>query len=464
MKCFTCACLATLVGLSAQAQSPVTYKMGGRAPEDIVATVPFDVVDAQATAALRASEAATVPAIFREDDAVTNVMAGQFLAAFARAHTAFSNAIMATYQQPAINEAAIEAPNFGYFVTAYNVVNRDFPVTAELAAAWARGDSGAVFRDQWLGWLLQTMSKPVRPDGLPAGFTVHQTIRIVPAAAADETLSPDSAGQRGRVMPASDALTLAYCRAMFRREFSADDQPLAGALSKFLQADCLPDAALTQEARDLAAREIVVARHFEAGQVIVRRGETIDAGAKAALDQWNRELMPGGLNRQMGTEQQQTRQEGRQADAMREHDERFLGAFAGVSLLALAILWRLVRRPMASVPARLQKMEKPAALPPELAPMLARTLQEAVVQGLAAQRAEMLEAQRQAAMEIAALAQRLEQLQAPLQERLRAYEERIQELQKELAERTEENRELLKLKIEMMRRQIEAEPERVKFN
>jgi len=109
-------------------------------------------------------------------------------------------------------------------------------------------------------------------------------------------------------------------------------------------------------------------------------------------------------------------------------------------------------------------MEKPVALPPELAPYLAQTLKDAVVQGLAAQRAELLEVQRQAATEITELVQRLDQLQAPMQERLRAYQERIQELQKDLAERNEENRELLKLKIEMMRRHLESERGRVKFN
>ena len=44
-----------------------------------------------------------------------------------------------------------------------------------------------------------------------------------------------------------------------------------------------------------------------------------------------------------------------------------------------------------------------------------------------------------------------------MQERLRAYEARIQELEKELTALNEENRELLKLKIDMIRRQLEVE-------
>jgi NAD-dependent SIR2 family protein deacetylase len=107
-----------------------------------------------------------------------------------------------------------------------------------------------------------------------------------------------------------------------------------------------------------------------------------------------------------------------------------------------------------------------AALKASLAPQLAESLKEAVVQGLAAQRSELLKAQQGAAMEISELVHRLDELKAPIQERLHSYETRIHELERDLAERNEENRELLKLKIEMTRRQLEAERanSRVNFN
>lgn len=98
-----------------------------------------------------------------------------------------------------------------------------------------------------------------------------------------------------------------------------------------------------------------------------------------------------------------------------------------------------------------------AALKASLLPQLAQSLKEAVVQGLAAQRTELLQAQQAAAAEINALVHRLDELKVPMQDRLRSYEERIGELEKDLAERNEENRELLKMKIETTRRQLEAE-------
>jgi hypothetical protein len=107
-----------------------------------------------------------------------------------------------------------------------------------------------------------------------------------------------------------------------------------------------------------------------------------------------------------------------------------------------------------------------AAAKADLAPQLAEALKEALVQELAIQRKELLQAQQIATTEIAQLTRHLDELKAPIQERLRSYEMRIQELEKELGAKTEENRELLKLKIEMMRRQLEVERthNRMEFN
>ncbi len=95
---------------------------------------------------------------------------------------------------------------------------------------------------------------------------------------------------------------------------------------------------------------------------------------------------------------------------------------------------------------------------------LVEALKDAVVQELASQRRELLAGQQQAAAELTELARRLEAVQTPLLERLRAYEQRIAELDKELSEQSKENRELLQLKIEMLRNQIETERGRSRIN
>jgi len=118
-------------------------------------------------------------------------------------------------------------------------------------------------------------------------------------------------------------------------------------------------------------------------------------------------------------------------------------------------IWR--RR---ALEAEQRAAEAVAAARADLAPQLAKVLREALVQELAIQRKELLQAQQIAIVEIAQLSHHLDELKVPMQERLLSYEARIQELEKELAARSEENRELLRLKIEMVRHQIEVERSR----
>jgi hypothetical protein len=97
---------------------------------------------------------------------------------------------------------------------------------------------------------------------------------------------------------------------------------------------------------------------------------------------------------------------------------------------------------------------------------LAQWMAGRMTQSLVSQRAELLQTQQRAAMEMAELAERLEKIHAPLQERLAAYEQRIADLEKELTLKSEENRELIRAKIEILRKQweIERDQNRLEFN
>lgn len=523
-------CALALVCASLRSGAAPAYNVGDMAAQDLVATVPFDVVNAQATAALKNTLGQGIAAIYHQYDGQTNVMARNFLAAFAQAHESFSWVIATTYNLRTIDNSTIEASDFGYLVTAYNAQHKKFPLTTELAVTWARGGSGAELRGKWLNLLLAAMNHSVQPDNVPAHFVFKKKIRVMPVTNVNEQFTFQQAWRRGHIISEDNLPTISSVRAKFRHQFSDADQLLATTLTQFLQPDCFPDPEMTKDARDYSERKVVVSDHFDAGQVIVHRGDTIDAQALAALMAMDKAMMPGTLNQQIeavqhraqqdhdlaqaeqerakveqqaaqqaqqqqqqaqvdrALAQNQAEQERTNAEALRQQalnaqemaqeirtrNHWLLTALSAVSVIALLILWRFLAQRRASVPlvpatvpATLQRMDTlpmPPSAAAELAPYLAQTLKDALVQGLAAQRAELLEVQRQAATEIAELVHRLDALQAPMQDRIRAYQERIQELQKDLAERTAENRELLKMKIEMMRRQIETERTRVRFN
>jgi len=93
-----------------------------------------------------------------------------------------------------------------------------------------------------------------------------------------------------------------------------------------------------------------------------------------------------------------------------------------------------------------------------------RLLKDRLLQRLLAQRAGLMDTQQLAAAELAELEARLQKMQAPLQERLRAYEARIIELERELARKGEENRELIRARIQVMRTQMAAVRNRLEVN
>ncbi len=105
-----------------------------------------------------------------------------------------------------------------------------------------------------------------------------------------------------------------------------------------------------------------------------------------------------------------------------------------------------------------------ALLKSRMMPQLARWMMGELLQKLMHQRSDLLTSQQQAEQEVEELEQRLEKLHAPLEERLRAYERRIAELEKELAAKGDENRELIKAKIDTARKRLQSKRGTVAWN
>lgn len=508
-------CLLALLPLARlQAADPASFHLGETADQDVSTPVALDVINPDATATRRAAEALKTPAIFRSyPDLATNAVATDFQTVFAGTRTGFLAALKGKFSAP-LADGTIESPEFDKFVATFNARNKTFPVGLALADDWARGEAGTETETRLTGALLKMMHRPVCPDTLPAGFAVGDTLRLVPVKDPDTAVTLATAERDGKIITASSLTTLTRLRMLLRREFPENEQALARALGTFLAPNCVPDTALTAQARKRDTGQLVVVDHYNAGDLILRRGQVVDVKAKAALDELHDRIASGQLDQQIAAErdlarraQEQAQQEHDRAQleqaqaqqardqAQAEHEQLLklqdqaltlqiqarearlrnqwlLIAFAGIcgaGLLMFGWQWRQRRRPLpALVPARPVDVapQTQAVIQSDFAPHLARAIKEALVQELAAQRSELLQAQRAAALEIASLVQRLDTLQTPLHERLRAYETRIQELEKELTMRNEENRELLKLKIEMIRQQIEAERSnpRLKFN
>lgn len=490
-------CLYVWLCLPLHARDLAAYRVGDVANDDVIAPVALDVEDPAATAALKSAKARQFPAIFRSFPEATNIMARDFLAAFAQSRSNFLVESTAEFRAAILDPATIASPEFGRFVTAFGVENKNFPATDALAAEWARGRDGESIRDNILAALQLAANRPVQPDVLPKDMFVGETVRLVPVSDPEQKLSFDTV-QQGQLVPAASLTTISKAQALFRRDFPAEQQLFARALAAFLQPNCFPDAPFTQLTRGAAVLKLVVSDHFDAGDTIVRQGDKIDAKIRAALDALSEKQIarPPAPPVDIATAQPPPAPQSQPpppppptlattpAPAPKSNFVPVLAHAPAVippkadlragtrrlglitALAATSVAWLLVawwqfskqrKKKAATPPVAQAPLPFAEAAKDNLAPQVTQAVREAVQQELTMQRRELLVAQQAATSEIAALVHRLDELQVPMQQRLQTYESRIQALEKELALRNEENRELLKMKIEMVTRQLETE-------
>ena len=429
---FTLAAGAALCLVSPlSAKDLAAYRVGDIAERDIVAPASLVVPDADATAALRRKEAERAPVIMR------------------------------------------------FFSGAAEEVENSF------RAATSSAPSNAC-----LARLREAMTHPVRADRSPNGFAIGNGVRLVTVTNLDEALTLEVAERRGTSVSRPNIVTLSRARANFLESVPSEEQALASLAASLLKPNCVIDSELTRQSRVKRTEQIFAADRYSGGQIICRRGQVIDRKIMAALTQLEEKAVVAQLQQRTSEQTPRTGQTRSPTRPTGGPDRWLLAGLGGVVLVLVLVLWRLARlRQSASLlPARIpagnvatlpadswqrrapvakQRTEEAhAAIYASMLPHLAHLLKITLVRGLIFQRSSLLNAQQTAVAEMAELERRLDELQAPLQERLSAYEKRIAELEKALAAKGEENRELIKAKIQLAKQQLVAQrtKSRIEFN
>lgn len=485
--------LALLPLLNLPAKELGDYQVGDKAEEDIVATSKLSFVDPEATEALRKQEAARVPIVIRYYTNTADSVEAQFRQSFAQARENFLAALNKTFGHTQLSADELASFKFNSLAILFQKQNDFFPLSTNRAALWAGGDDDQSYAASLIPTLRKAMSSPIRPEPLAEEFKIGGTVRLVPLASSNDTVTAQEAGMAGHNLARTNFLTLAQVRKDFQANFPREERDVAKYLASLLKPNCVVDEGVTRQLRARRTEGMWSVCDYQPGQIVAHRGQVIDRKIKIALDQMKEKAVVGQLQELQVKQQaavgqlQQIVANDREKDVqVREHLRWYIAALAGaIFILALAV-WQLARRrqTMALMPAnptaaelgwqqrallaeqRTEKLQNAARA--GLVAQLSQWISGLLTQRLISQRRQLLDSQNNAASEMAELEARLERVQAPLQVRLAAYEHRIAELEKDLAARGEENRELLKAKIEMMRKQLEAERERnknrVEFN
>lgn len=465
------------------------YRVGDQAEVDIVTPVALVVFDPARTETLRKAEAQRVNPIFRHFPLVAAQSEQRLQSAFTGAQLRFTGGLEKLFGHPLpLLNAEFDRPQYAEYVKAFGEQNSGFPITPQLAELWALGDDGEIALNRQLARLRQWSNVLVRADTLPNNERpATATVRLVSVTNAAMPLTLAVIDAHGWNVASTNVLTLSALRQTVERAAPAAERADARYVSTYLQPNCAFDEELTRQVRTRSIEAINAADRYEPGQVIVKQGEAVTERTKLALDELQSRTAAQRVQANADLERNRVAAEATVAQKAAEETlatNRWLLGALGVAALAFVALGFFLftrrrsllaaRRPAGSMAlvvsspaeeawrqralaaeARAQKAT--AMLRTKMLPHMARWMVQEFMQRLMSQRRAILTEQQTAEREVAELAGRLENVHAPLEERLRAYEHRIAALEAELAAKGEQNLELIKARIETTRRQLDGE-------
>jgi hypothetical protein len=470
------ACAAAFVLALSVARSAVPdYKLGDIAEADVITPVPLLVLNPEATEILKQKVAEQVNLIVLHSTGVTAEAEAALREKVAAARIIFMTALRredldAPPYTRVIQEVTRKAP-------------KDLPFD-QFAPFWVRGQSDEPVIERMVQALRDVMAQPIVKTKNDTPLATVQPVRVVPVKSITPPPGVSEVENAGQILPSARVITVWRARQLLESTFPSHEAAMGRFAAGFLQVNAFPDVRLTELIRAQRMEGVAQNDRYEAAQVIVQKGQTIDRKALSVLAAMREKSLIGTL--QVKLEQEQT-----VAGQIKHQTTWIAASLAGLGLVLIGVLWKLRARPATTLSPILigpgLAGRDGQALPPgteadawrnralaaegqaERAHQAIRSgfmgwMREKVVQSLFHQRKELLSAQQKAEIEIRELEHRLEELHAPLQERITAYEQRIEELEKDLAAKGEENRELIGARISVARQHLKVERERGGFS
>lgn len=467
----TFACFQLL--LLSSAKDLAEYRLGDKLAEDIATPVPLMVVDPAATEALKEKESQRIPVIFRFDKTAATLVEAEMRETFSLARSNFVRLMHSSFHHTKLEADQLESEQFEKLIASFKKQNKAFPLTRMLAEDWALGSDGTGAQVTLFTRVRAAMEQPIRYDNLTNAPKIGSQVLLVPVKGSYETISMDEVNARSAREFKTNLLTMSRARIALLEKFNADEEDAARFAARCLRVNCFVESELTLAARARHTDALFVADKYQAGQIVAKNGQLVDRKIMAALSQIQEKTVAGRLQQQVSQEKVQS------AQARESNRWLVIALAAAVTILFATLAWLAFRRkPAASLlPAvadgnvsavsrdvsdtwqqrALAAEEKVAKAHDAIRSGVVAQLKDKAVSSLVSQRSDMMNAQQAAAAEMAELDRRLSELHTPLQDRLRAYEGKIADLEKALAAKGEENRELIKAKIELMRKQLEVE-------
>src|SRR5687767_5228726 len=310
--------------LAAQATIP-DYKLGDVAEADVMTPVPLVVVNPDATEVLRQKVGQQVNLVIR-----------QTLNSAAEAEAALRESVVAARGRFMLNlqRSDFETPGFTRVIQQISRESpKDFPFE-QLAVLWGRGQSEDAFIESLLQPLREVMVQPIVANKTDSPLPTNQPLRLVPVKSEGETPSIRDIETIGKTVAAGKVVSLWRARRLVETHFPAGQENLGRFVASFVRVNAIPDPAVTEILRARRLEGVTVNETYDAAQVIVRKGQSIDRRALNALAMMREKSL-------IGTLQVKLEQEKSVAGQIDIQTKWIAAGLGGVCLVLFLILWRL---------------------------------------------------------------------------------------------------------------------------
>lgn len=453
------------------------YKLGDIAAEDVVTPVSLVVPNLEATEALKKKVASEVKLVVRFNPQAADEAQVELRGIIAAARANFVSRFQFTSGRVAIS-ADVDTP---LFTAVINNLAAELPKGLPLEKVvrlWVLGGSDKELLEGLLKPLRQAMDQPIVAQ-IDGSISANQALSFVTVRNATDVPAVQELEKLSLPAPSRKIVALWRARRLVETSFPREQEETGRFVASFVRPNAYPDPGLTELLRARRVEGVTANDIYEAAQIILRKGQVVDRKAMSALAVMREKTLIGTLQNKLEQEQTIAAQIGKQTNWI-------AASLAVVGLALLLILSRLRARPSTELVPVISSQQRS-----ELQPVTATELEwqqralvaearverahgairsgalswmrEVFFRTLFRHRTELLSVQQKAEMEMRELEQRLEQLHAPLQERIDAYEKRIEELEKDLAAKGEENRQLIGARISVAKQQLILERKRGRF-
>ena len=498
------------------------YQVGDTIETDVITPIALRVTDNHAIEALNAQAVTEVPAIFQFNAAVISEIEMGLRSQLGSMRTNFLETMASVFKVSRLDTESISSPRFQMLFATFTNQHREFPRLAALIPLWAedKPDDDVIVRFQEP--LREIMKSRIRPDPLDSEPLVGPKLRFVTNSYPSEPLLAADVEKPTTAIEATSVPALSQARAAFLTNFTSDDLTEIQFLAALLRPNCLLEADWTSQARARYVDAHTTIQRFEPGDKLATRGQVADEKIIAALQLLRTMNViplvtpptppPAEPQPVAPVAAQETPAPVTVATTVSTPTPMLSIWWVAMAPALFALGWWLAKRNRRGVllPARIAGGGERAAvvecptcqeeiiIPAATVRALMKTsgddwqerallaehraheahevirrgtwkqfshwLRRRFVRRLITDRTQLLDSQQAAADEMAELERRLDELHAPLQDRLRTYELRVAELEKSLAQKDSQSRDLIQAKIRLTRQHLEAERARSQMN